>query len=302
MKTNRHFLFTGLCYALLCACTGLPPQEASITAFIHAQKNSALTLEDEGRYAQSLDVWRSLIPLHGSDPEVNTAISRLETTIEQRAALAMRKGESAYTRGRNDDGDTWMQRVLALQPGHQIALQALGKSQSARARAEARGKSETEHQLMVEHKGPAPDDLHRQLAALYKQRHYQQMIELGAKKQIKYDRDEATLIRHAHVALADEALNEGDLEASLVQLQEALSVKPLSNDPLLDRSAELRASLSKNWYQEGARLMKVDLPSAITALKKSLSYNPYNNAAKQKLNQAETLQRNLQRIQGKTSG
>ena len=302
MKSNRHFLFAGLCCVLLAACTGLPPQEESITAFTHAQKNSALTLEDEGRYAQSLDRWRSLLPLRESDPDVNAAIKRLKTTIEQRAALAMRKGESAYARGRHDDGDTWMQRVLALQPGNQKALQNLSKTQSERVRAEAKGKSETEHQLMAEHKGPAPDNFQGQLAALYKERNYQQMIELGANKQTKYDQEEATLLRHAHVALADEALDQGDLEASLIQLQEALSVKPLNNDPLLDRSAQLRASLSKNWYQEGSRLMKVDLQSAITALKKSLSYNPYNNAAKQKLNQAETLQRNLRRIQGKTSG
>ena len=296
MKTNRHLLLTGLCYVLLAACAGLPPQEESIAAFTNAQKNRALALEDEARYAQSLDIWRSLIPLRESDPEVNAAIMRLETTIEQRAALAMRKGHSAYARGRNDDGDTWMQRVLALQPGNQKALQNLGKSQSVRVRAEAKGKSETENQLMAAHKGPEPDYLHRQLAALYKQRDYQQMIKLGANKQTKYDQEEATLIRHAHVALADEAFNQGDLDASLVQLQEALSVKPLSNDPLLDRSAELRASLSKNWYQEGSRLMKVDLQSAITALKKSLSYNPYNNAAKQKLNQAETLQRNRKSV------
>lgn len=302
MTSIKYLLLTGFFYLLVTACAGLPPEEESVAAFIHAQKNTAQTLEDQGRYAQSLDLWRSLVPLGKNDPEVQAVIKRLETTIEQRAALAMHKGQSAYARGKNADGDTWMQRVLALQPANEEALKNLSKTQSARVRAEAKGKGETEKKLMVRYEKPEPDDLQTQLAALYRQRNYQQMIELGANKKSNYEPAEATLIRHAHVALADDALNQGDREAALVQLQEALNVKPLNNDPLLDRSAQLRASLSKDWFQEGSRLMKVDLPGAIVALKKSLSYNPYNNAAKQKLNQAETLQRNLQRIQGKTAG
>ncbi len=43
--------------------------------------------------------------------------------------------------------------------------------------------------------------------------------------------------------------------------------------------------------------MKSNLPQAITALQKSLQYNPYNDAAKRKLQQAETLQRNLDKIE-----
>ncbi|MDO8862672.1 hypothetical protein Q6D67_13255 [Haliea sp. E1-2-M8] len=82
----------------------------------------------------------------------------------------------------------------------------------------------------------------------------------------------------------------------------AFSEDSLHDTPRADKGvdvmAALRGTLSEEWLQTGSGLLQSDLEAAISALEKSLRYNPGNRNASLRLQQARTAQRKLQRSQG----
>ena len=109
------------------------------------------------------------------------------------------------------------------------------------------------------------------------------------------------LLREAHVQLAD-AASADDRALELDHIHAALAAQPLAEDPLLARVVALRGALSDEWLKTGSGLLQSDLKAAISALEKSLYYNPGNRNASLRLKQARTLQRNLSRIKSAKPG
>ena len=97
--------------------------------------------------------------------------------------------------------------------------------------------------------------------------------------------------------MSDQAKIRKDYDAELEHVFAAISTHLTKDDPLIERAARLRVTLSDKWYRVGIGRMKQNLQGAIVALEKSLDYNPQNTSAKRKLLQAKTLEDNLQKIQ-----
>jgi hypothetical protein len=296
--SELRFTALALICLLFCACTTMPGKGGAIADFVNAQKQTAQQLEEKGELAQSLAVWRSLLPLGKADEETARAISDLESRIKQKLSANLREGKRAYNRGDSRQGDYYMLRALALQPGYKEAQQGLAKSFSARARAQQTSQSPSQTKMTPQKTGGNAASLEQQLENLYARKDYTGMLALSDSTLTASNSQTSKLLRNAHIALADQAENKGRTEAALEHVQSAMILKPLPNDPLVDRSLSLRNKLSQQWYQEGSRLMKTDIAKAVEALQKSLTYNPYNNNAKRKMLQAETLQRNLKKIEG----
>lgn len=285
--------------ALFAACTQLPSREAATASYLESQKGAARQLQADGRLAESLALWQSLAPLRKNDPESEQAIGALQAEINTQVQANLRKAKQAYVSGRTRDGDTYMLRVLALDPGNAQALSRLAGSKSARAQARQKSKTDEEYRISAQRVQSAPGGINQRLVDLHAKRDYPRMIALAHSIDPATNPQGAELLRSAHIALADRAEKLGNLDSTLAHLQSAMALQPLPNDPLTQRSAELRKQLSRNWYQQGSRLMQTDLAGAIVALEKSLQYNPYNDDAKRKLLQAQTLQRNLERIESR---
>lgn len=287
-----------LLYLLLAACTATAPgRQQSVDHFVQVQKSEARQLQAQDRLAEALAVWRTLLPLEIQDPEVTDAVASLQTEIARRVDDNLRRARAAQAQGDHSTADLYMLRALALQPGQAQALVQLATNQSQRAQRQQENKSNQEYrQVAVQQQRPAVS-LTQRLRALNRQGDHEAMLVLGETAGEPPPPDVAGLMRLAHVSLADQAEQRGQFDTALAHMQSAMALQPRENDSLLSRSAELRKQLSEDWYRAGTRLMKNDLPQAITALKKSLGYNPYNQAARRKLAQAETLQRNLEKIQ-----
>lgn len=287
--------------SLVLGMTMAAPSTATADArddFVTAQKERARQLVEEDKLAYALAVWRTLLPLGTPDAETKAAIARLEGTIAARVKSLESRAREAYNAGRSNDGDTYMLKLLALQPGHPGALKRLRRSHSVMAQRQQQDKSEAEYRTAVREEPPKKDSTVDQLLALEQRGEYGAMLALAARVD-DIDDQGARLLRGAHTALGDEAERRGDLDAALQHMESAMVLQPVSDDPLLSRSAQLRAQLSASWYRKGARLIKSDLPGAITALEKAVEYNPYNSNARRKLDQAQTLQRNLERIESR---
>jgi len=287
--------------ALLLGVATAVPLTAAADAredFVSAQKAQARQLQQEGQLAYALAYWRTLLPLGAPDAETRAAIAQLEKTIAARVKSLESRARQAYSSGRSNDGDTYMLKLLALQPGHPGALKRLRRGQSAFAQRQQREKSEAEYRTAVREEAPRKDSALDQLLALEQRGDYSAMVAF-ADGIDSTDAESARLLRGAHTALAGEAERRGDLDTAIEHMESAMVLQPVADDPLLQRTAELRAQLSASWYRKGTGLIKADLPGAIEALKKAVEYNPYNNNARRKLDQAQTLQRNLERIESK---
>ncbi len=288
-----------LLVSLVVACSNMPPERESRAEFVEQQKNFAQSLRSEGRLADSRSLWLTLLTLDASDSQAIEVVAQLDQAIARRVEDAWRKGESAYSRGNTRDGDIWMLRVLAAQPGHEAAQQRLAKSQSASAQSQQRDKSLAENRILLARKREAPGGVNEKIKAFYREGAYQQVLDSASQISGVAGSEVGDLVRKSHIALADEEEAQGDWKLALSHVQGAIASDPIAHDPLLSRAASLRGQLSDSLYKEGLMLMSDDLTAAIDVLKNSLFYNPYNQSAKRKLQQAQKLEANLRRIQGK---
>lgn len=289
---------------LLGACGSPTPNRdaaAGLASFASHQVAAAEAAREAGDLAEALARWRTLLLVPAEAARARAAITALEPEIAARTRDALRQGEAAYARGNRRQGDRWMLAALALSPGEETATGRLRREFSARAVARARNKTESEYALPS---APAPGQMEEAntpmppptLAALYREGRYRDLITRAEQAPPKPGSAEATHLRQAHLQLA-EAASATDLELELNHVHAALAAQPLAQDPLLARVVTLRGALSDEWLKTGSGLLQSDLEAAISALEKSLHYNPGNRNASARLQQARTLQRNLSRIQ-----
>jgi len=292
-----RLIAAALLCACSCACTTQTRHDAATAEFVAAQKSTARDLQARGDLAAALAVWRSLKPLGRPDAETRAAKAQLEREIESRTGELRARGKRAYLAGNSGEGDHYMLRVLALRPGDEEALQYLGKSFSARAGAQQQSRRAQETRATGKPVAAEPYGVQRQLEILHARGDYAGMLALEAQVDAQAEPGAAALLRSAHTRAADRAEQGGRYEEALHHMQAAMVLRPLPEDPLVARSSALRNELSMTWYRDGSRLLNSDLDAAIAALEKSLSFNPYNERARRKLDQARTLQRNLSRIE-----
>lgn len=297
--SRTGFAVIMLAGALLASCATLPGETAASREFIAAQKELAATLENNGRLAQALAAWRSILPL-GSDAETRAAIRSLEQRIANAVDKHIANAKRSYAAGNSRQGDHTMLRVLALQPGNETALRWLGKSAAAHAHAQQLKNSTAKYPVTPTPAQEKTVAIERQLQSLFNRGDYAAVVAQGTgRNDVASPRTNsatANLLRQAHIKLADAAQDDSNSEQALAHLQAAMLADPVADDPLVERSLALRAELSKRWYKEGSRLLQSDLDSAIEALRQALHYNPYNKNARRKLDQAETMKRNLEKI------
>lgn len=298
IRACAHFFVSALLAVLLVSCSSMPPEQESRAQFIHQQKSSARSLQEQGRLAESRTLWLTLLTLDASDSEAVAAVSRLDRSVDKSVADSWRRGESSYKGGNRREGDIWMLKVLAVQPGNKGALEQLRKSESNLAQAQQRDKSGKESRKILALQRAEPGGVNERIQGLYVRGAYEQVLEAGTQIVGQPDPNIATVFRKSHLALAEQAQASGDLELALTHIQGAIASNPQTDEPLLSRADKLRGQLSNTFYKEGLSLVHEDLTGAIEALEKSVFYNPNNNAAKRKLLQARKLQNNLKRIQG----
>ena len=283
---------------LLAACAGMPPEQESRDEYMREQKVYALSLQDDGRLAEARTVWMTVLTLDASDTQAIEAVAGLDKLIATRVAHAWGKGESAYRRGNNRDGDNWMLRVLAAQPGHEAALARLGNTQMVAAQAQQRSKSAEENRKLLAQQRAVPGGINEQIRDIYRRKAYQQLVQAVSQMSGSVGMEVSGMLFDSHVALADQAEQAGDLKLALQHVQAAMVANPQKQSILTTRSTTLRGQLSDQLYKQGLTLMKDDLAAAIDALEQAVVYNPYNSRAKQKLRQAQKLDKNLRRIKG----
>lgn len=278
------------------ACTNLPPLGDSLSEYSASQKKAALQAEEDKRLASALSLWQSQLPLSADDTEVREAIARLQKKILAQGNHAIRKGKAAYAAGNDRTGDTWMLKVLALQPSNKEALAALRSSTSQQAQAQQSAKLLDKTSIKPYHANVKAEINVAQLQESFDAGNFEEVISQGLNTETKLTGADTLILRSSYLAIAERAAYQGNRLLELENLQRASSLLLTTDDSVSDRIAALRVELSEDWYRKGSGMIQSDLSSAIFALEKSIDYNPENTVAKLKLKQAKTLQRNLVKI------
>ncbi|MEM9760104.1 MAG: hypothetical protein AAF933_12765 [Pseudomonadota bacterium] len=290
---------TALAFAaeLLGGCGLLAPDE-SMDGFMAQQREAAENAEAGNELVVALAHWRTLATLNPGDQRTRAKIEALETQINTRAEEAVQRGEAAYGRGESRAGDAAMLEALALKPGMERALTPLraSKSVAAHGRQDKKVAAEYAQRAAVEdeEQAAALQDALTLLEDSLAKGDYERVL-AEAKGSESAMRD---LTRRAHLGLADRAGKRGDRDGELHHLGVAVALANGEDKKLLAREEALRESLSDEAYQVGLELLQTDLARAIERFEQAMLYDPKNLAAKQKLEQAQKLKDNLERIRG----
>lgn len=301
---NLRTLWVTALILALGACAGVPGTEQATSDFLRRQAIAAANAQAAGNLHEALTLWRTVTVVEPANTEALAAIHALKGIIEDETRAALGAGAAAYTRGNNREGDRWMLRALALSPGEASALGALRRSVSEAShdrQAEKIASAYVASEAAEPAPEPAPETSTRNpaedLQRLFNAGDFAGFLRV-AKAENGIQSEYSVLIRDAHLALAGQARDANQPEQQLMHLDQALAAVP-PGERLRQERNTLADSLSDEYYRRSLALLKTDLQAAIVALEKSIAFNPDNLSAKDKLDQAQTLKRNLEKIQGR---
>lgn len=130
-------------WALLAACGSVPPPQAPVDGpqdepssqavvsqapahvFEQRQRERAASLARQGRLADAAVAWELLTVLRPESPEYRERLAEVRRQAEAAATDRMQRAAAAYKRGELDNATVHYLSVLAVQPEHAQAAEAL---------------------------------------------------------------------------------------------------------------------------------------------------------------------------------
>lgn len=291
--------------ALLAGCAGQTVGPGESAPYIQSQKEQARVLRQQGKLAESLAFWRSILPANKHDQEANEAIAALKRDISKKVKRLNQQAQSAYRQGNKRGGDNYALKILALQPGNSQAVEWLVASTTEKARAQASSKTQQQYAIAkpktqaVAAPVPAEPAPAGELESLLAAKDYAAVIARADTPDHKSNPLTAGLLRAAHVGQAEAAIATGDPLTAIENFRAGITAKPLRNDPLIARVSKIQQEASDNWYKEGRRVLNTDIDAAIVAFSKALEAKPNHPSAKSALKRAKTLKQNLEKIENR---
>ena len=277
--------------AVLAGCATTPSPGGGGAAFREAQRAAAISAEEGGDYVAAISYWRSLETLTPGDSDITTRIRELEARAQQQAQARVASGQKHYAAGNSKRGDRDMLAALALQPGMEDALLPLRRSISDAAHGRQAEKVAGEYEKQD---GSGRQQVMDELTLLLADGRYQQVVAMAPS--VEDEGERRNLLLRAHTGLADQARRAGQRDRELEQLTAAIASG--GGRELQGRRKALARELSDGAYRRGLAVLQTDLPQAIEYLERAVTYDPENLAAKEKLDQAMVIKRNLDRIRG----
>lgn len=272
---------------------------ATSSNFVDAQIAAATAAKNRGDLARALALWRTVLSFDAENQAAKAAVNELEASSTNAAKGAYRRGAAAYKRGDNRSGDRWMLEALALNPSFEQALERLRRSSSDTSHTKQGEKITVAYENLAsnaEEEEAASRSFLADMQALYSAGKYRDLLEASEDAPASAATDMKTLVHNSHLALAVQAAKRKDTETQIGHLEDAADTTVKSKASLQAHIKRLGTEVGSQAYKDGLALMKTDLDEAITSLEKAVRYMPDNLSAKEKLDQAQTLQRNLKRI------
>lgn len=285
-----------------------PPPPGTDAAFEQQTREQADQLMEAGRWAEAVVQWEILTLFRPHQAEYAGKLAEARNQASNSASESLVAAVEARKRGETRRAETLYLRALSADPGSVAAADALREmereratsaysSQMARAsiaprsRSTARKVSETDRRdfdaaVMLMHQG----DYSASVQNLQ-----------GYLKRYPQDETGKRALADAYAALGKQRIDEGRKEEGLNYLEQARGNKSTAGADMDATAKATRKELAQDYYEQGLRAQRTDLPAAIRLWERSLEYDPQHAQARLKLDQARRMQQTLESIPGENA-
>ena len=290
----KRLLILSLSLAL-CSCVTSPSGQTD-AQFVSERKIYAQQLEQKKDLSGALNQWQIASILKPSDPEIKSAIARLEQQLHARAETYFSKGRAAYKRGNIRLAETYFLKTLAADPYHQ-AFNYLEKITTKRMQAAQNNKNQTTQN--TEQYQPSPSDSSvsfTQLQDLFKQKKYLAISKLTREGKLpKTDSRVLSLLYETDFQLTQHYIQNRDMTRATFHFKQMQTRAPKTTAHSA-RANTLKKQLAEGYYAQAKTHINNNLTQTVQELEKALDYNPQHAGARILLNQTQRMQKNLLKI------
>lgn len=282
MVVTTHRLLVGcLAAALIAGCSApplIPPtapetplarepvRDSALERFVVAQRQRAESAALHGRWAEAELAYEALALLQPDEPEPRAALARVRAARDQAVARAGARAQAAQARGDASATERAWLEVLALDPNHVGAAQALRELEADRNRAAVVGRFATVPGMPANGAAnmPKPRSAGRTAPA--------SSSPIGALPVAAATPQQRNTMEHASMLAG-----QGELDAAIGLLVEFTQSSPTEQPP--------RLLLANLLVQRAIRHQTVDRASAVADLDMALKFNPALESARLRLKQ-----------------
>lgn len=260
MRCGTRPLSIALVCALLAACTVMPPGDSRVARSPAAEAFEQATLANvqaqlqQGHLAEAATSWEVLSVLRPDKPAYAQQLAQTRTQITRKVNEQLPAARQAQQRGALDEASQRFLAILALQPDHAIAAQALRDIEQQRNKQRYLGR----YSRLTLAKAPSGKQ-----TALGTQGNQAANTMLSA---------ERNALEHAALLAG-----QGEFDDAITLLKQDLAARP--------RDTATTSLLADVYYRQALSLEDKDKPGALAALRQCLRLEPGHAQARRKLAQ-----------------
>lgn len=333
--TRRHTLAPALIAAgfVFASCVqmsapGVPADDAAVAA----HKAAARRLAKQGRLGEALVQWKVLTTIDRTDAEATRQLEATQAAIRRETDSHLSAARKALAGGRRKQAMREFLAVLALDPSNREAIRQLREmeAKSVRGRlleqalANVSNPPATQDATAPNDPGPAMEPSPVAAAPPAKQDQvpkagaggrgdsealrsgmnhfsggrFRESIALLEKHLATHpgDSEASRLLAEAHLKVAIELYNAGQLRESLHHLEESARYDHGTNSARARIWRDVNDRLAQELYESGVRIYRRDVAKAIELWEETLTYNPDHLKARLYLERTYRMQDTLQQI------
>ena len=288
---------------------------------IRRHRELAREARASGDLATALDHLHVVTMLAPGDEAARREAETLRAEIQRGVRENLEIGRAAMRAGDNAKASSAFLRVLSLEPRNAEAarsLREIDRQNMARAQANRAARVRVED-LFADARAARAASPGGNAAASANATAAANDYELDQRIEMLRAGDSATALRElkawvdAHpkdragrqrigAAVAErakEAEGKGQRETALGLYEQALALRGEPQAEWSSRIAALRKSVANDYYNDGVRLMRIDLDGAVVALEKAVKLDPRNANAANRLREAKAARDKLSRMPAK---
>ena len=307
---KKRCLNVGLGAALIvstAACSQLPAPGTITPKLNDPRLAIAQNLEKQNRLYDAYIQYKILNAIYPQQEIIKTSTKRVKSLINKRVSKL--SADLDNTRS-NELKKSISLAILALQPLHKGALNALKKIEHDRALSLAEQKNTNRNSFFARKKpkaAPAKKDINKvfieQAKALLKANKAEELLSLsdaylnkhGSNAKAKQFKFEALEM------LGNKASANQDARKAIDYYEQALAYANKAQNKAISKKVKgMKEAVSTSFYERGVQVFKKDVAQAIEYFKQSLMYNPDNVLARSQLRVAEKVLSNLKRIKAQS--
>lgn len=295
-----------ICFITLISCCSCSTSFSSNRDLFNQRSPIANSLENKLRYADALTQWKILLLAYPEDEIIIAHIRRLESLISNGIIEQLSVLDKGNASGNEKLARNAYLKILALDPSNEIAMEALRKLEWKSAIAEASSKTANIKKYFVETQQKAKVSI--QLTKYIEQgeqfshdKKYKALLLLADKFENLYpsnaNPNEYRIL--AYTKLGEEQQERNNSEEAIFYYQQAISVASIKGDTLdivQMKKDELSELLANKHFKLANKLFKTNLDSAIENFELCLKYQPSHTKARQLMQRAVKIRRNLLKI------